>query len=277
MSYAAYSQAELDRQYDAASTVPSLQIFLDRYSEESDRTRAAFANRRAAYGDGEREWLELFPATQPGAPLFFFVHGGYWRRLSADLLAFVAGPVVRAGGACALLNYPLAPAATLDEIVAAARRGFAWTVANARTELNAAPERIVVGGHSAGGHLAGMIAADTRVALRGVFGLSGLYELEPVRRSNVNDWLQLPDAAAAERNSPLLHLPRAGTPVFAAAGGDESDEFRRQSRAYADACGAAGLAARYLEATGQNHFTIALELADPSSELSGMLAPMLGL
>lgn len=277
MIYRNYSQSELDRQYDAASTVPSLDVFVTRYRESSERTRAELPNERAAYGPGEREWLDLFPATKAGAPLFIFLHGGYWRRLGANYFSFVADPVVRAGGACALINYPLAPAASLDEIVDAVRRAFAWVEANAAPRLNAAPERIVVGGHSAGGQLAGMIAASAAAPLLGVFGLSGLYDLEPVRLSNVNEWLHLPDAAAAERNSPAVHLPNKGTRVIAAAGALESDEFKRQSRAYATACTEAGLDARSIDAEAHNHYTIVLELGDPAGELSGLLLGMLRL
>jgi len=275
--YAEYTQAELDRQYDAASTVPSLQPFIERWSEDSAHTRSELRNERIAYGGGEREWLDAFAGTKPDSPLFVFIHGGYWRRLGAEYFSFVAGPVVRAGGACALLNYPLAPDASLDDIVAAVRRGFAWLEAHAGSRLNAASTGIVAGGHSAGGQLAGMIAASAADSLGGVFGLSGLYDLEPVRRSNVNDWLHLPDAASAERNSPVAHLPREPVRVIAAAGQIESDEFRRQSRAYAGACANAGCSARYIEAEGHNHYTIVQELGDASSELSAALREMLGL
>ena len=292
MIYADYSQAELDRQYDAASTVPSLQPFLERWSDDSARARAELRNERVAYGDDgrgsygaqEREWLDVFPAEKAGSPLFVFIHGGYWRRLDAGYFSFVAGPVVRAGGACALLNYPLAPAASLDEIVDAARRAFIWLAVNATTRLNATPQRIVVGGHSAGGQLAGMLAATDwsarglpEASIGGVFGLSGLYDVEPVRRSNVNDWLQLRDAADAERNSPLAHLPHMPVPVVAAVGARESDEFRRQSRVYADACRGAGAGASYLEAAEHNHYTIVGELGDSGSSLSKSLNTMLGL
>lgn len=277
MIYAEYTQAELDRQYDAASTVPSLQPFIERWSEDSAQTRADLRNERIAYGGSEREWLDAFPGNEPNAPLLVFIHGGYWRRLGAEYFSFVAGPVVRAGGACALLNYPLAPDASLDQIVAAVRRGFAWLEANAGARLNAAPKGIVAGGHSAGGQLAGMIAASAAGTVGGIFGLSGLYDLEPVRLSNVNDWLHLPDAAAAERNSPLVHLPREPVRVVAAAGQIESAEFRRQSRTYADACADAGCDARYIEAAGHNHYTIVQELGDASSDLSATLRELLGL
>jgi arylformamidase len=113
--------------------------------------------------------------------------------------------------------------------------------------------------------------------LRGLFGLSGLYDLEPVRRSNVNEWLRLPDAAAAQRNSPAACLPRENPMVIAAVAEKDTGEFHRQSRAYAETCAAAGFAARYLEAGGHNHYTIVLELGDPSSALSLLLRDMLGL
>jgi arylformamidase len=282
--YGGYAQDELDRQYDAASTVPSLQPFLERWSADSARTRAELDNETAAYGEHERERLELFPAARAGAPLFVFIHGGYWRRLDASYFSFVAGPVVRAGGACALFTYPLAPASSLDAIVAAVRRGFTWLGTHAERRLNASPQRIVVGGHSAGGQLAGMLAATDWAAhgldphsVGGVFGLSGLYDLEPVRRANVNEWLRLPDAAAAERNSPQSHPPHAPVPVIAAAGQCESDEFRRQSQAYARACAAAGCNATYLEPAGHNHYTIVEQLGDPATELSALLLGLLGL
>jgi arylformamidase len=280
--YSNYTQEELDRQYDAASTVPSLAPFVEAWTAQSAATRGRLRNERIAYGAGEREWLDAFPATAGSgdAPLFVFVHGGYWRRLDAGVFSFVAGPVVDAGGACAVVNYPLAPAASLDEIVASVRAAFAWIGENA-ARLGASGRRIVAGGHSAGGQLAGMLAATDWTArgladdaVGGVLGLSGLYDLGPIRLSNVNDWLRLDDAAA-ERNGPIAHLPRRPMPVLAAAGALESDEFKRQSKAYADACAGAGCAARYVAAPEHNHYTIVGELASPETELSRALAAML--
>ncbi len=281
--YGSYSQSELDAQYNAAATVPSLDPYFAAWTEASERTRATLAHERdVAYGEHARERMDLFPAPRAGAPLFVFMHGGYWRRLDASSFSFVAGPVVRAGGACAVLTYPLAPADSLDRIVAATRTAISWLLQNAASRLNARARGIVVGGHSAGGQLAGMLAAtDWSVrggpsdAIGAVFGLSGLYDLEPVRRSNVNDWLLLPDENAALRNSPLAHLPRAPVELMVAAGARETDEFKRQTRAYAAACRAAGLVARDEIVAGHNHYSIVSELAGDASAVTRSLLDLL--
>lgn len=275
--YGGYTQAELDRQYDAAGTVQSTDRYFEEWAAASKRARAALrCELDAAYGAGEREKLDLFPATRPDAPCFVWLHGGYWRRLAKSFFSFVAEPVVAAGGAAVIVNYPLVATATLDEIVDAARRAFAWIARNA-ARLRADPSRIVVGGHSAGGQLAGMLAATDwhpyglpDDSVKGVFAVSGLFDLEPVRLSAVNEWLRI-DAEGARRNSPILHRPPLPMPIVAAAGSDETDEFKKQSRAYTQAWSQFGSAARYLEPPGHNHFSIVGDLADSTTDLSQRL------
>jgi arylformamidase len=131
-----------------------------------------------------------------------------------------------------------------------------------------------VGGHSVGAQLAAMIAAAFEV--RGLFALSGLYDLEPLRATHINEWIAM-DAATAIRNGPI-HAPPLGSPhLIVAAGGDEQPAFHAQQRAYVDAWRAWGHAAREIDASGHNHFTIALELADPKSSLTRALLEMMSL
>jgi len=275
--YGGYTQAELDRQYDAAGTVPSTDPYFEEWAAASKRTRTALhCELDVAYGAGERERLDLFPAARPAAPCFVWVHGGYWRRLAKSFFSFVAEPIVAAGGAAVIVNYPLVASATLDEIVDAARRALAWIARNA-ARLNADARHIVVGGHSAGGQLAGMLAAtDWRPyglpedSVKGVFVVSGLFDLEPVRLSAVNEWLRI-DAEGARRNSPAYHLPTHALPLVAVAGSDETFEFKEQSRNYAAAWSALGYPARYLEPAGHNHFSIVGDLADSATDLSQRL------
>jgi arylformamidase len=270
--YEAYSQSELNRQYDAAGTVPSVDPYFERYAAESTRTRAGLAQELdVAYGRGERETLDLFPAAESDAPLFIFIHGGYWRRLDKSFFSFVAGPIARAGGATAVINYPLAPAASLDEIVHSTRAALGWLIKHI-SRANADPKRIFAGGHSAGGQLAGMLAEDQRI--RGIFPISGLFDLEPVRLSHVNEWLNL-DSESAQRNSPQLHLPRHKIPLVASVGGAETDEFQRQSRTYTDAWSKLGYPATFLAPAGHNHFSIVLEFNDEESELTQALLALL--
>ena len=267
--------------YDAAGTVASTDPYFAEWAAASERTRGALrCDLDGAYGEGEREKLDLFPAAQAGAPCFVWIHGGYWRRLDKSFFSFIAQPVGAIGSAAAIVNYPLVATATLDEIVGAIRRAFVWIARNA-PRLNADPRRIVIGGHSAGGQLAGMLAATDWPAyglpadsVKGVFTVSGLFDLEPVRLSHVNEWLRI-DAETAQRNSPSMHLPKRSIPLVAAAGGDETVEFRKQSGDYAEAWSRAGYSARYVEASGYNHFSIISELASDQTELACLLVRLL--
>jgi arylformamidase len=261
--------------------VPPAEAYFDEWAAASNRARSALlCELDVAYGGGERERLDLFPANATNAPCFVWIHGGYWRRLDKSYSSFLAGPLVAAGCAVALLNYPLVATATLDEIVAAVRRAFAWIAHNA-PRLGADPHRIVVGGHSAGGHLAGMLAATNwrayslpADAVKGVFAVSGLFDLEPVRLSHVNEWLKI-DREAAHRNSPLLHVPERSIPLVAAVGADESLEFKKQSRDYVETWAALGYPARHLEPAGCNHFSVVSELARRDSETAKTLVELL--
>ncbi|GAC1541376.1 MAG: alpha/beta hydrolase [Vulcanimicrobiaceae bacterium] len=225
------------------------------------------------YGSHERETFDFFPPARAGAPLFVWVHGGYWRRLSKDQFSFVAAPVVAAGGAVAVLNYPLAPGPSLDDIVASVRRGYARALAHASGH-GVDVTRTVVGGHSVGAQLAGAIVAQN--AVRGALVLSGIYDLEPIRRSSINDWIAL-DEASARRNSPLYARPHTVCPLVASVGGLEQAEFQRQQSRYVDAWRAWGGSARTIDASQHNHFTIVLELVDARSPLTQALLETMSL
>lgn len=280
--WAHYDQARLDAEYNAAGTVPSLEPYFARYRAESARVRSACARELdVAYGTGERERLDLFGAPVTGAPVLVFMHGGFWRRLSKDEFSFFAEPFAQAGAVVAIPSYSLAPAASLDDMVRQMRAAVLWLHENVR-EHGGDPHRIVVAGHSAGGQLAGMLAGtDWReygvptTPIVGVCGISGLYELEPVRRSNVNDWLHL-DAASAERNSPSAHLPARSMPLVAAVGERETGEFLRQTADYAAAWSALGYPADELVMRGQTHYDVVLDVLDAGSTLRALILRLLG-
>lgn len=285
--YGTFDQAALDREYSARDTVPDIAPIIAEYARLSAEARAALPCRPdVAYGAGADEVVDVFPAADPppgGAPVVVFIHGGYWRMLSQKDSAFMAPCLVGAGAAVVTVNYSLAPGATLDLIVAQCRAALAWTWRNARS-FGGDPGRIVVCGSSAGGHLTGMMAAGgwhdafgvPADVVRGAVPISGLHDLEPVRLSNVNEWMRL-DAAAARRNSPLHNLPDRGCPLLVTWGGSETAEFKRQSAILAEAWAAHGWPVTRFETATRNHFDIVFDLCDPETRLARGLLAMAGL
>jgi arylformamidase len=255
--------------YDASATVPDVDVIFRRWRAWSDDVRAHTLHARdLQYGPSDDEKLDLF-VPHTGAPLIVFFHGGYWRRLHKDDATFVARGFAPHGIATAIANYGLAPALRLEEIVAQARRSVAWLRENAK-EHGADPSRIVVAGHSAGGHLAAMCAVEAPVA--GVATLSGLHDLRPLMHTMVQEWLQL-DEARAEAMSPVLLAPAAPTNVLARAGSRESEEFQAQGRDFADVWRAHGCDASYAS-TDDNHFSLFERLADANDPLTGQIAEL---
>ncbi|MGH7727212.1 MAG: alpha/beta hydrolase [Vulcanimicrobiaceae bacterium] len=252
----------LDALYDTERTASlGVDEYFARFDRESERLRFDFAFETLRYGSHERETLELARAAEGGAPLVVWIHGGYWRRGSRERYACCARPALEAGCAVALLGYPLAPEASLDRIVAAVRSGVEAALAQAE-RLGADPQRPILAGHSVGAQLAALTA--TRIPARAVVGFAGLYDLEPLLRTNVNATVAI-ERASAERNSPLRHPPLAPGELLAAVGGLESPAFHEQTARYVAAWRAWGGRAFSLGAPDADHFSLVLSLADRKS------------
>ncbi len=271
-----WDQQELDRQYSARGTVADALPFMAEYRTRTAAVQARVACRlNIAFGGTEPERLDVYPAASAGAaPVFVFIHGGYWRALDAADSGFMAAAMTQAGICVVAVNYALAPLASLDEIVRQCRAALAWVHANIAGH-GGDPARIHVGGSSAGAHLAAMLAVPgwqagaglPDDAVKGMTLLSGLYDLTQIPRTHINEWMRL-DAAAAERNSPLWRLPRPGTRIVGSYAPNETDEFKRQSEVYFAACHAAGCEVTVVPVPDSNHFTIPFALADAASPLS---------
>jgi arylformamidase len=269
------TQAEIDREYDVETMVPDFRPYAQHFIEESAKTRADLQVKlNLRFGPTLDEHLDFFPAGRPNAPLLVFIHGGYWRTLSAKEFSLVArGPVAR-GMAVAVTNYSLCPKVTIAEITRQSRAAVAWLHRNAH-ELGIDAERIVVAGHSAGGQQVGMIAGTDWTtdyglpssAVRGGLAISGLFDLEPLRFSWLQPAIQL-DQDLVRRESPLHNIPRRAPRLVVTLGGEESGEFHRQSREYLAAWKAAGLHGSMLEQPGRNHFTAIDGFLDPEHPLT---------
>jgi len=270
--YRGFDHAELAREYSPSSRVADLAAELAAYETLSAGAYATLPVRRdLRYGPQPPELTDFFPATAPGegpaAPLHIFVHGGYWQELDRTDSAFAAPDFTAHGTAYAAVGYGLAPDWPIDAIVDQVRRAVRWLLDHAE-DLGVDPARVVLSGSSAGAHLAAMALLDPRIAGRisGAALLSGIYDLEPITLTYVNDALGM-DAATARRNSPL-HLPLGALPpVLLALGEHETGEFGRQQREFAAALKAAGVPVRELVANGRNHFDLPLDLGRTDTEL----------
>ena len=275
-AWTAMDAEELDRQYNARGTVADVDVFLKEYRDTSAPMYERLpCVRDVRYGPHADETLDLFPVPgNTAAPLFVFIHGGYWRALAKEDSVFMAEAFTQRGIAVASVNYALAPGVRLDEIVAQCRRGLAWLYRHGAAH-GVDVYSIVVGGSSAGGHLGAMLLAPgwqaahglPPVVARGGALVSGLFDLAPVQRTRPNQWLGL-NAAEAEALSPLHSLPPAGTRLCIAVAESDTAEFKRQSAQYAEACRAHGCEVSTLDVAGRNHFDVIMEWVHPAAALT---------
>jgi len=290
MSLSPADRAALDANYNLRAAVPEHPAWFERYATSSAAFRARWPGRLdLSYGDSPRQAIDLFlpqdpqPSQSPRPPLLVFIHGGYWQAFGPKDFSFVAERLVEAGAAVALVGYDLAPAVDMDTIVGQVRHAIAWLYRNAAVQGFDA-ERICLAGHSAGGHLAGMaLATDWRATfglpadlVKGVCGISGVFDLEPIRLCYLNDVVRL-DAEQARRNSPLLLSPRTRCPVMITVGERETEAFRRQSSAYADALRRANLECDLAVQPGLDHFAIIMAMTDAVNPAVRWICARLGL
>lgn len=274
--YRDYDTAALNAQYSPRVSVPEAPEHMAAWRVDGSRFQAGHRTVEIPYGPDPKHRLDLYlpEDAAPGMPVHAYIHGGYWQALDKRDNAHLGAALLNDGIAVAALNYPLAPEASMIEIVSACETALATLWAEASNH-GCDPNRITISGHSAGGHLVAMLAATDWPTLfdgvpadlvKGTVAISGLFDLEPLRHTGMNAVLRLSEVDAIQL-SPLKRPIVSPGPVVAAVGGAESDEFRRQSRGYADAKTADGHTVRYVELNGLNHFTAAEALADRNSDL----------
>jgi arylformamidase len=272
-----------DAMYNNRALVPEHPAFFARWDEESERARAGNACQLdLRYGEGQGETLDVFPAPNGDAPVFLFIHGGYWRSLDKSGHSFIAPAFTRDGACVVLPNYALCPAVTVPHITLQVARAVAWTWHNI-ARFGGDRRRIVVAGHSAGGQLAAMMlscmwtqldAALPRDAVRGALAISGLHDLDPIMRTSfLQPTVQLTPEQVAQASPARLPAPRTGT-LYTVAGGDESTEYHRQNRLIHDAWDARRVPVCEL-LPGLNHFSIVDALVEPSHRLHQLALDLL--
>lgn len=218
------------------------------------------------YGPRERNRIDFLKAADR-APTLLFIHGGYWQHRAKEIFTVVAEGPMAHGINVALAGYTLAPDASLDEIVAEIHAGID-VLAGQLPALGAAPGSIVVSGWSAGGHLTSMALSNKHV--RAGVAISGIYELEPIRHSYLNEKLRL-DEAMSRRNSPMMAAGGPAKPLSLVVGSAELPLLRKQTADFAGHRARNGLPVTYEEIPGADHFTILNEMIAPAGRITTLI------
>jgi arylformamidase len=268
---------DLESEYNNRARVPEHPGIAERWGNASAAYRArAHAGFNLPYGPGERHKCDLYhPAGGMTAttPLVVFIHGGYWQRGERQLNGHVAEQLNAMGIAVAVPSYDLCPAVQVADIVGQMRDCL-------RILWRTTQRRPVVCGHSAGGHLtAAMLATDwSKFAdvpadlVRAGVSISGVFEVEPLVPTSLNEALRLTPEAARDVSVHDVVLPHAGIEIVAAVGSAESPEFIRQSHDFAAAWAKEGAKTKVLTVPGANHFTVMDEMTRAGSPMLEAIA-----
>lgn len=249
---------------------PHFPALMEDFQRESDGVPPTAAN--VPYGPHPRQTFDFVQSGRPWRGTLAYFHAGYWQSRDKSLFRFVAPALTRHGLDVAMVNYPLCPGVTLPELVQAARAAVPAILAHA-AGLGRGGAGLAASGHSAGGHLAVELAASDwngPSPITGVAALSGVYDLEPLLDTPLNDKLRL-DRPTARAMSPVHRVPGGMPPALFAVGGAETAAFQRQAAAMHRAWLRAGNAGTALVVDGADHFTLLRHLQRPGPLLQAVL------
>jgi len=259
--------------YENGAYIQNASEFPPRWNDQAAAFRTELGDRAQldiAYGTQPRQKLDLFhPEGDDAKGLLVFVHGGYWKAFDKSTWSHFAQGVVSQGWAVAIPSYTLAPEARIADIT----KEVAAAIAHA-AHLIAGP--IHLAGHSAGGHLVTRMlcdngplvqasAASLRQRINKVISISGVHDLRPLLKTEMNAILQL-DATETETESVVLQQPTHQAALLCLVGADERPEFIRQSELLANVWAGLGLETSLIKSTGKHHFDIIDSLISDDAE-----------
>jgi len=284
--YKSLNQTQLDNEYNNLEKVADSAVHLQWFHDHSKEVRGTTVREcDLSFGSHPDEVLDIFfpNGTKTGngkRPVHVFFHGGYWRALHKDDFSYVANVFKNSDALCVVVNYSLVPDVTLTQLVDQCRKSLVW-IWNNIGQYGGDKNNISISGHSAGGQLVGMMMATdwplyelncpTNLVKAGV-SVSGIFDLQPIQASFLNQTLQL-DQSAVMENSPIQFNNRSHAELICYYGNLEGAEYRNQSESISSKWTRTYTEALY----DHNHFTIVRELDQPDSQISINIRRQLGI
>lgn len=269
--WASAGQAARDAAYDNAGAVPDSAALIEARNAAAQawRGRADPAHLDLRFGREEREAWDLFPGKRPDAPCLVFIHGGYWQRNRRQDFSHLAEGAHAMGWSAAFNGYTLAPDASLTRIVWQVHAALDWLAAHGPEHGIAGP--ILLSGWSAGGHLAAL--GLEHPAVTAGLAISGIFELAPIRDTNLNTALRLTGEELAELSP--MRRPAVQKPLAIAYGSAELPELARQSRDFHRQRAEAHAPGPLIPVPGADHFRVLEALRTPGGSLLRAAAALL--
>ena len=257
------SKEDLDKAYNNSLAVSNSLDIVQSWIQSSILAKESLrGDRDVFYGDSKFQSFDFFSAGD-NAPIIVFLHGGFWQMRSKDDFSFIAPPLVNAGFSVVMLGYRLAPHANMYEIVQEVRDGLN-AIKDHINKKNNVSQKIWLLGWSAGAHLISMVQDEESVL--GGTGISGIYDLEPMRHCYINEKLQLNEDASL-KNSPILLQQDASKPLDIFVGGAELPQMQRQSIDFSNYRNSLSATGIYKNIPEKNHYTILDELISNEGEI----------
>jgi acetyl esterase/lipase len=240
-------------------TVPAAQI-----SSTVDR-QAGISYADGAPADADKHKLDLYlPRDKKNFPVLVFLHGGSWRTGDRSLYQALGDRLARAGIGVAIPSYRLMPQnphpAQIEDIAAA----FAWVAQNI-SQYAGDKSRIYLAGHSAGAHLAALLALDEkylgkfglpRTSIRSVIAMSGIYNVD-----KLDTFLVAPDKGDKHDASPAAHAHSGAPPFLISYCQWDYLGLPKQARDFTLALKKNFVSAQLLYVPGENHISEVISLA----------------
>lgn len=234
----------------------------ERYHAEVLRLSEGVAGTDVAVGDDPYQSVAVYPADAPNGSVLCLIHGGGWTNGYKEWMAFMAPALTRHGVTVVSFGYRLAPESVFPAQFDDCADAVAWVYRNI-ADFGGDPDQIHVSGHSAGGHLASLLALrnDWQAGrslpddcIKSALPISGTYLFgEGSGLSMRPRFLGDPALQNEAPASPMTYLNAAAPPFLISYGAEDFPHLVKQAQAFADALSRLGVTVQTLSLDGCDH------------------------